>query len=240
MKLNHKFRLVPFDDNQTRVHELEQNINSLLENKQLPDYKKMALFEALIGQLQTLKQSLEVPPVVQIKEIERSDIIPNFAMPLNERQIWEKLKELRANEKGEIVLHGRAIPDSKLTENLDFAYGKTKIEPYGYEDIFDYLESKGFHSGFPKPGRKHNRDNITTSEQDQNLKTPVTPASSIKVPKRPLKRKKLATPERTTRASKTLFKKSSTPKRKKVSKRSKYPGESGQDGGSKRLYISMW
>lgn len=66
MKLNRKFRLIPIDEDEARLTNLESDISTLMLDKKIPDYKKMAVFESLVKQLQTLKRLMKDAPVVRL------------------------------------------------------------------------------------------------------------------------------------------------------------------------------
>lgn len=112
MKLNHKFRLVPVDENSLKVDNVESDIDSLLRSKDIPDYKKMAIFESLIRQLQILKQELARPRTVRV---ENQPALPTIAFPTEK----VPLSALKVDDLGQIVLNNQLIPALSLTDTID-------------------------------------------------------------------------------------------------------------------------
>lgn len=148
MKLNHKFRLVPLAEDESAVQKLEADMKSLLTNKSIPDYKKMAVYEGLLRQLQEYKQRLG-SAAVEIQST-KSDIIPPYALPEHETRLWTDLPQMRSTSSGEIVLDGHVLQGSSFADNLDHAYGKRFDEPYGYKELVEYVAARGVSSPFKK------------------------------------------------------------------------------------------
>ena len=98
MKLNHKFKLTPIDENASKIQSVEADMATLLQSKTVPNYVKMALYESLMNQLQIFKQEEARPVAVEMYNTPKTDIIPTYPQLEHDRTFWEKLPGLRAND----------------------------------------------------------------------------------------------------------------------------------------------
>lgn len=180
MKLNHKFKLIPVDENEARLESLKEDVSKLMSNRKIQPFEKMALFEGLIQQLQRHKKELgEIKPIPTV-QTPRTDLIPDYKLSTVEKGMWERMPGLRTNDKEEVVIDGQVIPGSNWKSILDYTKGKSKVEPYGYRHVADVLERYGFkHYTTPAKPKPPARP-VDDRESDFNTspKSPTQPPDS--------------------------------------------------------------
>lgn len=113
MKLNHKFRLIPLDEDESRIQALESDITSLLANKKIPDFKKMAVYENLLLQMQTYKQEMRRPPVVALQKEPNTRIVTREMITSNDVKLEEDENVSTVEDKQPIELIKKPSVDRK-------------------------------------------------------------------------------------------------------------------------------
>ncbi|CAI4220401.1 unnamed protein product, partial [Auanema sp. JU1783] len=141
-KLNHKFRLVPVDEESANISNFEEELKKLRDNTKIPDYKKAGLYEDLIARLRNYRESINTPPLIQIADQPRF-IVPDYPFHEEFPDLWSRLPEVRSTEKGELVLSDQVIPNTSVKQLLDYALSKSSKKPNGYEVLDTFLKSKG-------------------------------------------------------------------------------------------------
>ncbi|CAI4220422.1 unnamed protein product, partial [Auanema sp. JU1783] len=141
-KLNHKFRLVPVDEESANISNFEEELKKLRDSTKIPDYKKAGLYEDLIARLRNYRESINTPPLIQVADQTRF-IVPDYPLPDEFPDLWSRLPEVRSTEKGELVLSDQVIPNTSVKQLLDYALNKSTKKPNGYEVLDSFLKSKG-------------------------------------------------------------------------------------------------
>lgn len=145
MLLNHKFRLVPNDEYNSLCSPVPSSdpisklkMESLLSSDGLDE--KMARYGDLMARVRNYREQTNVPVNVNIVPERRSDFIPDYT--LKNAAIYETVRQ---NEKGEMVIDGRPIPNSNLVSILDHAFKKKIIapEPLGYQEFYAHAKDYG-------------------------------------------------------------------------------------------------
>ncbi|CAI4220863.1 unnamed protein product, partial [Auanema sp. JU1783] len=142
MKLNHKFRLVPVDEETLNLNNFEDELKDLRDNNKIPDYKKAELYEDLIARLRNYRESINTPPLVQVAT-PPSFVVPDYKLPKSFSDLWSRLPEIRTSDKGELVINNTVTPNTNINQLLDYALNKTSQKPNGYEVLDHFLNSKG-------------------------------------------------------------------------------------------------
>lgn len=198
MKLNHKFRLIPADEETINIDSFESEMKTLRENKKIPDYKKLQLYEDLIARLRNYRDSINKPPVVAIAE-KPEIVIPDYKLPKQFEDLWVRFPEIRSTATDELVLNGEVIPNTNINAILDHALLKKKSKkvPNGFTVVDNFLKSHNI-----------NIENITRDSKKKSLPDPQTtsavanPDALIEASDPPKLGAPLETPRKSKRAAK--------------------------------------
>lgn len=142
MKLTHKFKLVPVDDESRHVSDMRDKMDAVLRDQKLDQHEKAALYEDLLARMRNLKASMDTVPKVQILEAPEH-FTPRIPLSTMNRHFWNENPEIQTNAKEEVIINGNVIPDSNISDYVNFARGKTAEKPHGYENVEEIFKTLG-------------------------------------------------------------------------------------------------
>ena len=103
MKLNHKFKLVPIDEETKHVASLQEKMTKVATSKTLPDDEKVAIYEDLLARLKNYKESINYDKKQS----------PTFVLDNNQGENAMS-NALENPSKAELVINGTVAPISAV------------------------------------------------------------------------------------------------------------------------------
>lgn len=240
MKLNHKFRLV--DDELHNLSAMKSRMSSVLYDNKMSEAEKSAIYGDMLARMKNYREEIDKPITVKLaEEIKHTPVL------IKEGGTNKKIEKMSSNAEGELVIDGRVIPGSSLTEILSHVYKGGTSTPVGLEEFITHLDSIGATNRIavkPKPvPRVKNTNTIITRALGKLPSTPAlsstpsstpTPASSVISPSITPGQKNTPTKFR------TFYNKKNTPGSSDVFHTPTTSRKSLQTGTGKRLYIKLW
>lgn len=100
MQLFHKYRLTPFNDEESKIHHVKAQLEKILESDMDPS-QKMALYRDLLAKLRAFQQEANKPPLLRIENLPAQTTV--IKKIIKEKRPQKRLPKIRQTLKKEFV-----------------------------------------------------------------------------------------------------------------------------------------